>query len=53
MIFLLFEQVLRLGVTRQAPCYDPSAIRSRVSRLEELWQLIVKARHGGGGKDNE
>lgn len=36
----LFEQLLRLAVTRHAPCYDPTVIRSRLEPLREIWNLI-------------
>lgn len=39
-VIALIEQVLRLGVTSRNPCYDPSAITSRVGPVVELSELI-------------
>jgi hypothetical protein len=36
----LAEAFLRLGVTREAPCYDPLVIAKRSARLVELAQII-------------
>ena len=39
-VFAFIEQVLRLGVTRRAPCYDPSTIRHRIEPVIELADVI-------------
>ena len=36
----LAEAFLRLGVTREAPCYDPAVIAKRSARLVELAQIM-------------
>lgn len=39
-VFRLLEQVARLGVTNQAPCYDPEIISREFKRLRELMGLL-------------
>lgn len=39
-VFALIQQVLRLGVTSRNPCYDSTAITSRVEPIIELSELL-------------
>lgn len=39
-IIALVEQVLRLGVTGESPCYDPSVIVKRTSTVVRLCEII-------------
>ncbi|MBK17876.1 MAG: hypothetical protein CMM52_03425 [Rhodospirillaceae bacterium] len=39
-IFFLSEQILRLGVTGESPCYDPSVVNDRASTVVRLSQII-------------
>lgn len=39
-VFALVEQVLRLGVTGESPCYDPSVIVKRTSTVVRLCEII-------------
>ncbi len=39
-IFALIEQVLRLGVTGESPCYDPAVVVRRASTVVELSEII-------------
>ncbi len=38
--FSLFEQILRLGVTGESPCYDPMAIIRRVNTIVKLSEIV-------------
>jgi hypothetical protein len=40
-VFSLFETVLRMGVTRQCPCYDGDAVAQRLGPILELTGLIA------------
>ena len=42
--FQLLTTLMRLGVTRQADCYDPSAIERHLPRVLELAELISAER---------
>ena len=39
-VFALIEQILRLAVTGQSPCYDPSVVVSRTSTVVDLSEII-------------
>lgn len=39
-IFILIEQVLRLSVTGESPCYDPYVINNRAEVVVKLGELI-------------
>ncbi len=39
-VFALMEQVLRLGVTGESPCYDTSIIVNRASTVVKLGEII-------------
>ncbi len=39
-IFVLIEQVLRLGVTGESPCYDPTIITKRMPAIIKLNDII-------------
>ncbi|NKB60099.1 MAG: hypothetical protein GKS00_27625 [Alphaproteobacteria bacterium] len=39
-IFVLIEQVLRLGVTGESPCYDPAIIAQRMPAIIKLNDII-------------
>ena len=43
--FALLESLLRLGVTRTAPCYTPDAIARRIDPVLELGSLILQHRN--------
>lgn len=43
-VFRLLEGVLRLGVTRQAPCYDPDMLQSRVNTIVEIVDIMKQRR---------
>jgi len=51
-VFAFIEQVLRQGVTRRAPCYDPSAIRRRIEPAIELSEVIQSSMEKGKGDHN-
>ena len=38
-IMRLCTQIVRLAITRQAACYDPSVIRNQLAALREVWAL--------------
>lgn len=42
-IFSLIEQVLRLGVTGQSPCYDEAAVSKRAETVVKLSNLVDSA----------
>jgi len=42
--FQLFEALLRLGVTEQAPCYDKDVISARLGPVLALAQVITSSR---------
>jgi hypothetical protein len=48
--FQLFVSLLRLGVTPNAECYDPSAIERHLGRVVELAELISADRKQRKGK---
>lgn len=51
-IFRLCVQVLRLAVTREAPCYEPGIVRKQLQPLADIWELIdsgAKRRTQGDG----
>jgi hypothetical protein len=39
-IFRLIATVFRLSITREAPCYDPHLLGSKLEGLAELFQLL-------------
>lgn len=39
-VFALIEQVLRLGVTGDSPCYDKAIISDRISTVVKLGEII-------------
>lgn len=41
-MFRLVEMVLRLAMTRKAPCYDPDVVRSKLAPTMELAELLAK-----------
>ena len=38
-IVRLCAQIVRLAITRQAPCYDPSVVRNQLAALREVWTI--------------
>ncbi|GBG02003.1 hypothetical protein AZSI13_13300 [Azospira sp. I13] len=49
--FQLLEGVLRLGVSNQAPCYDPNVINRYLPRILELAEIIATARKSGNKEE--
>ena len=43
-VFTLIENILRMGVTQKAPCYDPEAVAQRLGPVLELAALIARNR---------
>ncbi len=39
-VFALIEQVLRLAVTGESPCYDPTVVNARAATVVKLSQII-------------
>jgi hypothetical protein len=42
-LFRLLEAILRLGVTSNAPCYDPDAIAKRIGPILDLVKVVSVA----------
>ncbi|MFT6332351.1 MAG: Arc/MetJ-type ribon-helix-helix transcriptional regulator [Lentimonas sp.] len=40
-IFILFEQIMRMGVTTQSPCYNKAIIKEHLAPVLELAGIIV------------
>lgn len=41
-VFRLIESVMQMGVTERCPCYDPSAVASRIKPVLELAEVISR-----------
>lgn len=41
-VFRLFESIMRMGITKEAPCYDTSVIHNNISPVLELADIISK-----------
>lgn len=48
-VFNLFEQVLRLAVTGESPCYAPDTIVSRLGKVEKLSDILKDSLIKGKG----
>lgn len=51
-VFLLIEDVIRMGVTRESRCYDKQIVRKHLEPTLELARLIDATRSSGDPPDN-